>query len=85
MWDPDSAAVYALARRLPPVKYVVPYHVIDFSSKADVAKLIEDSPPRFIILTAENPYRELSGFVKERYILIQQIEDASIYVRKATT
>lgn len=81
MWDPDSAAVYALARRLPPEKYVVPYHVLDFSSKAIVAKLIEANPPRFIILTSGNPYPELIPLVKSRYLLISQIEDAGIWVR----
>lgn len=84
MWDPDSAAVYALARRLPPIKYVVPYHVHDFSSTADVAKQIEANPPRFIILTAGNPYPELGSLIRNKYILIQQIEDASIYVKKTT-
>jgi hypothetical protein len=85
MWDPDSATVYALARRLPPIKYVVPYHVRDFSSTGEVAKQIEATAPRFIILTSGNPYPELNNFVKERYILIQQIKDASIYVKKTTT
>lgn len=81
MWDPDSAAVYALARRLPPEKYVVPYHVFDFSSTAAVAKLIEANPPRFIILTSGYPYPELMPFVKSRYLFISQIEDASVWVR----
>ena len=84
MWDPDSAAVYALSRRLPPIKYVVPYHVNDFSSRADVAKQIEANPPRFIILTAGNPYPELSALIRNKYLLIQQVEDASIYVKKIT-
>jgi hypothetical protein len=85
MWDQDSAAVYALARRLPPIKYVVPYHVHDFSTTAEVAKQIETSPPKFIILTSGNPYPELNRLIKQRYILIQQIEDASIYVKKTTS
>ena len=61
------------------------YHVNDFSSKADIAKQIEASPPRFIILTAGNPYPEISRLIKEKYILIQSIEDASIYVKKTTS
>jgi hypothetical protein len=84
MWDPDSAGVYALARRLPPIKYVVPYHIYDYSSPADAAKQIETSPPKFIILTAQYPYPELEGLIKGKYILIQQIEDSNIYVEKTT-
>jgi hypothetical protein len=85
MWDQDSAAVYALARRLPPIKFVVPYHVHDFSTTAEVAKQIEANPPKFIILTSGNSYPELNSLIKKRYILIQQIEDASIYVKKTTS
>jgi 4-amino-4-deoxy-L-arabinose transferase-like glycosyltransferase len=38
MYDPDSPAVYSLSRRLPPTKYVVDYHILDYSTKAIEAK-----------------------------------------------
>ncbi|KKQ92143.1 MAG: hypothetical protein UT58_C0011G0021 [Microgenomates group bacterium GW2011_GWC1_39_7b] len=79
MWDPDSAAVYSLAKRLPPIKYVVPYHVNDFSSRIIIAKQIEANPPRFIILTSGNPYPELTVLIANKYILLQQIDGANIY------
>jgi hypothetical protein len=79
MWDPDSAAVYALSRRLPPIKYVVPYHVHDYSSTLEVAKEVENTPPKFIILTSGNPYPELTNLIRSRYLLIQEIGNASIY------
>lgn len=79
MWDPDSAAVYALAGRLPPIKYVVPYHVNDFSSRSEVSKQISANPPKFIILTPGNPYPELSPLITNKYILIQQVDGANIY------
>lgn len=85
MWDTDSAAVYALSRRLPPIKYVTDYHVNDYSDRLEAANQIEANPPKFIILTTAYSYPELSEFVKEKYILIQQIEDANIYVKKTTT
>jgi hypothetical protein len=85
MFDSDSAAIYALARRLPPIKYVVDYHILDFSSKALVANQLMANPPMFIILTHDYPYPEISAFLKERYILIQQIEDATIYIKKTTS
>lgn len=81
MWDQDSAAVYALSKRLPPIKYTVPYHVNDYSNMADVAKQIIKLPPKFIILTAGNPYPQLSGLIRQNYILVQQIGDAQIYSR----
>lgn len=84
MWDPDSPTVYALSRRLPPIKYVAPYHVNDYSNKADIAKQIWINPPKFIILTSNNPYLELSPLIKQKYLLIQQIGNADIYVSKIT-
>jgi hypothetical protein len=81
MWDPDSAAVYALAKRMPPIKYVVDYHVTDYSTKAVEAKNIAANAPKFIILTNSNPYLELSSLIKQRYILINQIDGAYIYSR----
>jgi hypothetical protein len=81
MWDPDSAAVYALSRRLPPIKYVVDYHVLDYSTKALEAIKIFQQLPKFIILTSDHPYPELTPLVKSRYLLINQIGNASIYSR----
>jgi 4-amino-4-deoxy-L-arabinose transferase-like glycosyltransferase len=81
MWGPDSAAVYALSRRLPPIKYVIDYHIIDFSSKAVEAKNIADKPPKFIILTNPYPYPELKPLLQSEYLLINQVGDANIYSR----
>lgn len=83
MWDPDSPTVYALSRHLPPIKYVVPYHVNDYSSQSEVAKEIAQKLPKFIILTSGNPYPELGVLIKNKYLLVQQIGSASIYVKRA--
>jgi 4-amino-4-deoxy-L-arabinose transferase-like glycosyltransferase len=81
MWSPDSAAVYALAKRLPPIKYVVDYHINDYSTKAREAKNIAASPPKFIILTDDYPYMELKPLIKQKYILINKIGNANIFSR----
>jgi hypothetical protein len=81
MWSPDSAAVYTLAKRLPPIKYVVDYHVNDYSTKAQEAKNIAASPPKFIILTDDYPYMELRPLIKQKYILIDKIGNANIFSR----
>jgi hypothetical protein len=81
MWDPDSAVVYALARRLPPIKYVADYHVTDYSSKVEVAKQISTTLPKFIILTSGHPYQELDSLLRDNYLLINQIDNATIYSR----
>jgi hypothetical protein len=81
MWGPDSAAVYALSKRLPPIKYVVDYHILDYSTKVQEAKNIAINPPKFIILTRDNPYLELGSFIKSKYILVNTIGNADIYAR----
>jgi 4-amino-4-deoxy-L-arabinose transferase-like glycosyltransferase len=81
MWDPDSAVVYALSRRLPPIKYVADYHILDYSSLSEVAKELTANPPKFIILTSAYPYPNLNPLIKDKYILIDQIENADIFAR----
>ena len=81
MWDQDSAAVYALSKHLPPIKYVVDYHILDYSTKAVEAKNIAANPPKFIILTGSNPYIELIPLIRQKYILVNEIGNANIYSR----
>jgi hypothetical protein len=81
MWDPDSATVYALSRRLPPIKYVADYHITDYSSLNEVAKELSANPPKFIILTSGHPYPGINPLLKKKYFLINQIENANIYSR----
>ncbi|HET7099197.1 MAG TPA: hypothetical protein VFI61_03130 [Patescibacteria group bacterium] len=81
MWDPDSATVYALSHRLPPVKWTIPYHVNDYSNKKDLVGLLKQNPPKFIILTSGNSIVEIRSLLNSRYVLLHQIENADIYTR----
>lgn len=82
MWDPDSATVYALSRRLPPIKYVADYHVNDYSSRASVAESLAKEPPKFILITSGHPFPEIEPLIKSRYLLISQVQNTNIYSRK---
>jgi hypothetical protein len=81
MLDSDSPVVYALSRRLPPIKYVADYHIFDFSSLKDAAQEIAQNPPKFVILTSIEPFPQISPLIKRDYLLIDQIENANIYVK----
>lgn len=81
MWDPNSPTVYALSRRLPPLKYTVPYHVHDYASNKEVSDTLANNPPKFIIMTSGNHFPEIKGLLTNKYLLIHQIEDANIYSR----
>ncbi|EKE13116.1 MAG: hypothetical protein ACD_13C00093G0030 [uncultured bacterium] len=81
IWSPDSAAIYALAKRMPPTKYVADYHINDYSTKAIEAEKMVASPPKFIILSNSYPFPELNSLIKNNYLLVNQIDDMSIYSR----
>ena len=79
MWGPDSPTVYALSRRLPPIKYVADYHVSDYWDRQMMVKTLAKDPPKFIILSGDSPLPEISPLLKKGYLLIQQIGNAQIW------
>lgn len=79
IWDPDAPVIHALSRHLPPVKFTVPYHVYDYSSRGVIANQLTQSEPRFIILTSGYQFPEITDFLHQNYILVAQFEDANIY------
>ena len=80
VWGPDSSAVYALSRRLPPTKYVADYHINEFSTKkAEVAKLTQNPPKFIIILPDAKGFTELTPILRKSYLLISEIDGAEIW------
>lgn len=82
IWGPDSPTIYALSRRLPPIKFTADYHIKDFSSQKTVATLLSQNKPKFIILTPEaKDFAELNPLLRTHYLLINRIEDAEIWIK----
>ncbi len=80
VWSPDSPVIYALSRRLPPIKYVAEYHINDFSSKNETALALSQNPAKFIIITPEAPaFPEITPLLRQKYILINNIEGADVW------
>lgn len=81
VWGPDSPTIYALSRRIPPIKYVADYHVFDYSSKSEIVKMLSLNKPRFIVITPEaKPFLEVTGFLHKNYLLVNsRIDDAEIW------
>lgn len=78
--SPDAPAIYALSRRLPPVKYVADYHINDFANKAQLAKEIAAKLPRFIVLTSgSGPFNEINPILKSAYLPIDNLDGAEIW------
>lgn len=85
VWGPDSSAVYALSRRLPPGKYVADYHINDFSSKKEEVKILETSSPKFIIILPDaTGFTELLPLLRKSYMLISNIDGAEIWRLKGS-
>lgn len=80
VWSPDSPVIYALSRRLPPIKYVAEYHINDFSSKTETVRALSQNPAKFVIITSDAPpFPEIIPLLRERYILIDAIDGADIW------
>ncbi len=80
VWGPDSPIIYALAHRLPPIKYVAEYHVNEFADKKEIIKSLSQTHPKFIIITAKStPFPELISLLRSKYVLINTIDGAEIW------
>ena len=76
----DNAGLYALTRKLPPIRYVADYHISDFSSKSEIVEKLENNPPEIIVIHPEAPeYPELEALLFNNYILVKEIEGSQIW------
>jgi len=78
----DSPPIYALSKRLPPIKYVAGYHINDFSSQEEVLLSLAQSPPLYVVVLPDSPsFVALSPFLRQNYVHITTIEGASVFKR----
>jgi hypothetical protein len=76
----ESSPVYALSRRLPPLKYIATYHIIDFSSQEEVLQTLTQNKPAFIIILPQSPaFPSLAPLLDSNYLLIENIDGAKIW------
>jgi 4-amino-4-deoxy-L-arabinose transferase-like glycosyltransferase len=86
VWGPENQTVYALSRRLPPIKYIAQYHISDFSNKKIVLATIKNNKPKLIIILPDSsPFPELDQFLEKNYLQISSIDKAQVwYLRQIT-
>ena len=76
----DDAKIYALTKRLPPIKYATDYHIKDFSSQNMIIKELREKPPKIIIYLPESdPFPSLVNLLEEKYIKLTFIDDVEIW------
>lgn len=79
VWE-DGPSVYALTRRLPPIKFVAGYHIKDFSSLKEVANLLEKNPPKIVVyLPNSTNFSELKNLLERKYLLLTDIQGAGVW------
>ena len=86
VWGPESQTVYALSRRLPPIRFVANFHIFDYSSTEEVAEQITANPPKLIIILPDaKDFPELSPILDSNYLFIEDIDTAKIYLLSTTS
>ncbi|MFC1710516.1 hypothetical protein ACFL0F_02565, partial [Patescibacteria group bacterium] len=76
----DGVPIYAMSRRLPPIKYVADYHIKDFSSKEQVAQALTQNPPKIIVILPKgDDFDFLDKLTNKNYILLTQVNGAEIW------
>lgn len=76
----DGSVIYALSRRFPPGKYVANYHIRDFSSNRETIEILSSDFPKLIVVHSdESTFPELTMFLRENYILVDNIDGAEVW------
>lgn len=77
----DEPYIYALSDRLPPGRYTVAYHVVDFNGYGETARAIELKKPEIIVVMDDEtrPFPTLFSILEANYIQTEKIDRATIY------
>lgn len=76
----DNATIYALSRKLPPTKFVVDYHINDFSSQEETMQVLQsDMPEYLVVLDTGAPFPDLESFARSNYGLVENVDGARIW------
>jgi hypothetical protein len=79
IWE-DSAQIYALSKRLPPIKYTSGYHINDFSSIDNAVSQLQKNPPKVVVVFfSSKPPPELLVFIRNNYILYKETGEYQIW------
>lgn len=80
VWGPNNSIIYALSRRLPPIRFVAQYHINDFSSYEQILDEVKNSPPKLFVILPEYPiFGELIPFLNKNYVLMKTIDGSQVW------
>ncbi len=76
----DGVPVYALSRRIPPIKYTAGYHIDDFSSHEETVQALASAKPTLIILLPNEPtLTNITTLLRREYYLLTIIDGAEVW------
>jgi len=76
----DSATIYALSRKLPPIKFVADYHINENSSLQNEVDILSQNLPKFIVLLPQKTnLTPLIPVIRQNYILVSEIDGVEIW------
>ena len=73
--------VYALSRRVPPIKYVTSFHLVDFGNTGEALSTFQKNKPKYIVLLPEEnrSFPGLSAFINTNYVYIESVDCAQVF------
>lgn len=73
--------LYALSRRLPPVKFTTSFHIVDFSGQKETLESLYKTPPSYIlrVLSEKRILDGLDKFIQSAYIYADTIDGVEIW------
>lgn len=80
----DEPYIYALSHRLPPGKYTVAYHIVDFNGYQETIDSLKSNSPKFIIYfpMANRPFSQLDDILNRYYFLDKKIGASLIFQKR---
>lgn len=80
----DHPYIYALSDRLPPGRYTVAYHIVDFNGHQETLDSLKARLPKFIVYSSmpSRPFPELDLFLSRYYSLDQSFDSALIFKKR---
>ena len=74
--------LYALSERLPPGRYMVAYHIIDFNGWQETTQAIKKKRPTLIIrMKGEKQFSQLNQILSQEYLAVLELDGAKIFKR----
>ncbi len=80
----DEPYIYAMTNRLPPGRYTVAYHIVDFNGYDETIESIKSNTPKFIVYFPMNnrPFSKLDDILNRYYFLDQKIQSVLIFQKR---